>query len=250
MSWSTEDLLDHNIPLWVQLANRFRAAIEAEEFLEGEVLPSESQIVSRFGVSRSTARNALNQLEHEGLVLRQSGKGTTVLPPKVELPLNLLTSFSEDMRSRGLDPGYGALRVRIDEMSPDAANALSGVAGEPALSVERLLLANGSAIGLSASWLSPAVVPARTPVDNHDLLAKSLYGWLEAVHEIRIAGGTEIIEAAIADDHIAEALDVPVGSPLLFATRIARAVDGAPVEYVERQYRADRYRYRIELVRP
>ncbi|MGV9799048.1 GntR family transcriptional regulator [Mycobacterium sp. NPDC003449] len=250
MSWSTEDLVDDNVPLWVQLANRFRAGIDAEEFLEGDVLPSESQIVARFRVSRSTARNALNQLEHEGLVLRRSGKGTTVLPPKVEQPLNLLRSFSEDMRHRGLEPGYGRLRVYCDEMPTAAAGALGGAAGEPTLRVERLLLANGSAIALSTSWLAPAAVPARTPVDNHPLLEKSLYGWLEAVHEIRIAGGTEVIEAAVTDKPLAAALDVAVGSPLLVATRTARAVDGAPIEYVERQYRADRYRYRIELVRP
>lgn len=250
MSWSTEDLVDDNVPLWVQLANRFRTAIEAEEFLEGDVLPSESQIVARFGVSRSTARNALNQLEHEGLVLRRSGKGTTVLAPKVEQPLNLLRSFSEDMRSRGLEPGYRGLLVCTDEMPSVAAHALGREAGEPVLRVERVLLANGSAIALSTSWLSPAAVPARTPVDNHELLESSLYGWLEAVHEIRITDGTEVIDAAVADEHIATALDVLPGSPVLVATRTARAPDGTPIEYVERQYRADRYRYRIELVRP
>lgn len=250
MSWSSEDLLVENVPLWVQLADRFRAAIGAEEFHEGDVLPSESQIVSRFRVSRSTARNALNQLEHEGLVLRQSGKGTIVLPPKVEQPLNLLKSFSEDMRARGLEPGYRELNVTVDDLPSAAAHALDGEIGQPALRVERTLLANGSAIAFSTSWLSPALVPARTPVDNHELLATTLYGWLEAVHEIRIAGGTEIIEAAVADNHIATALDLRANSPVLVAIRTARSADGAPVEYVQRQYRADRYRYRIELVRP
>src|SRR6188768_2744460 len=104
MAWNDADLAKSAMPLWAQIAERLRTAIADGEFTEGDDLPSESLLVARFGVSRATARNALSQLANEGLVERRSGKGTTVLPARVELPLNLLSSFAEDMRSRGMRP--------------------------------------------------------------------------------------------------------------------------------------------------
>ncbi|MGO1972931.1 MAG: GntR family transcriptional regulator [Propionibacteriaceae bacterium] len=250
MSWDDEGLVIGTMPLWAQIADRLRAGIAKGEFVEGDVLPSEAQIMGRFEISRATARAGLNQLASEGLVERRSGKGTRVLPSKVELPLNLLSSFSEDMNSRGLKPGYGEVTITVEPLEGHVAEALETRTGVRAVRVERLLLANKKVIAHSTSWLSPAFIPASDAPNAQAITRGPLYQWLEVEHGFRVTHGTEVIEGGVADAELAERLGIAAGSAVLIANRTARIRDGKPIEYVERQYRADRYRYRIELVRP
>lgn len=88
------------IPLWFQIVERLRGAIEGGEFGVGEKVPSESDLNRKFGVSRTTARAALDQLEHEGLIIRRSGKGSIVVPKRIDQPLKALAGFGQDMRAR------------------------------------------------------------------------------------------------------------------------------------------------------
>src|ERR1700735_2594676 len=106
MSWNDENLLPDASPLWRQIADRLRRSIAAGEFRPGDVLPSETEINATFQVSRATARASLERLRQEGLIRRQSGRGSTVLAPKVEEPVNDLASVSEEMRKGGLGPSY------------------------------------------------------------------------------------------------------------------------------------------------
>src|SRR6266851_5454848 len=102
MKWNTQDLDAGPVPLWAQIADRLRTAVEAGVFCPGDKLPGEADLNRRFGVSRTTARAALDRLEQEGRIMRRSGRGSIVLPPRVERPLNLLSSFAEDMHNCGL----------------------------------------------------------------------------------------------------------------------------------------------------
>lgn len=250
MAWDEGALTNGALPLWAQIADRLRGGIRDGEFAVGDDLPSESQLVARFEISRATARNALNQLATEGLVERRSGKGTRVLPSRVELPLNLLSSFSDDMTSRGLQPGYGQVHVSVEPADPQVADALGAEVGTPVVRVERQLLANGAALAYSTSWMSSDVVPTDAVDEVRTFATGSLYRWLEEKCGVRLTHGTELIESGVADEHLALRLGISPGDPVLNATRIARAEDGSPVEYAQRSYRADRYRYRVELVRP
>jgi len=250
MTWDKADLQLGEIPLWVQLAERFREEIGRGVFPEGSDLPSEAQIVARFNISRATARNALNRLASEGLVVRRSGKGTTVLPTRVEQPLNLLSSFSEDMNSRGFEPGYKEIAVSVDRVDQYVADALGVDLGTEVIRIERLLLANHVAMAHSTSWLSPAFVALDQLPMAQKLGSNPLYVWLEHTRAVKITQGTEIIAAKVVDATLGKQLGVPAGSAVLDARRTARVEDGRAVEHVQRQYRADLYRYRIELVRP
>jgi GntR family transcriptional regulator len=249
MAWNDTDLATGTTPLWAQLAERLRTGIHDGEFPEGANLPSETQLTERFQISRATARNALSRLATEGLVERRSGKGTRVLPPKVEIPLNRLSSFSDDMESRGLVPGYGDISASVEAANERVAAALDLDAGAEVIKLERTLLANAAPIAHSTSWLSPDVVPTAT-LEATALVAKhSLYQWLETQHNIRITHGTEVIEGGVADGALAADLNISPGSAVLNVLRTARTGSGDAVEYAERSYRADRYRYTVELVR-
>jgi GntR family transcriptional regulator len=247
--WDDEDLAGGPVPLWFQISQRLTTALEKGEFVRGEALPSETALTKRFAVSRTTARAALDHLESAGLIERRSGRGSIVLPPKVDQPLNLLTSFGEDMRARGLRPGYRDVDTEVLPAVAEVAAALGVEPHTSVLRVSRLHLADDDPIALSSSYLAPAAVPAETPVDAESL-STSLYTWLETERGVRIAEGTEVIESDVADAETAARLQVDVGAAVLVARRTARDSTGTPVEYAVRRYRADRYRYRIELSRP
>jgi GntR family transcriptional regulator len=250
MSWDDEDLASGPVPLWFQIAERLRTAVEKGEFLPGDRLPPESALERRFGVSRTTARAAMEQLVHEGLITRKSGKGSTVQPRRVDQPLNLLASFSEDMRARGLVPSYRTLRVKRAAATSDVASELGIDRGERVVCIERLLLADGTPLATSTSWLPPWVTAAGRLPTTARLDSGSLYEWLDVECGARIAAGTEFIEAGVADADVASLLEISKSSPVLRAARTARTVDGRAVEYAVLHYRADRYRFRVDMVRP
>jgi GntR family transcriptional regulator len=250
MSWNSASLIEGPLPLWSQIADRLRSALERGEFVSGDRLPSEAELNEAFGVSRSTARAALDKLENEGRITRRSGKGSIVLAPRVDQPLNLLASFAEDMRARDLTPSYLTRSVDIAVATKDVAEALGLDIGTRLGMIDRLLLANSVVIGLSLSWLSPVAVSLSDLPTLAELDSGSLYRWIERHSGRRIAGGSEFIEAVNANEQIAASLDVASHAAVLLARRISRAADGQPIEYAMLYYRPDLYRFRIELTRP
>jgi GntR family transcriptional regulator len=247
--WNETELTSGPLPLWWQISDRLRRAIEHGEFKAGDVLPSETQLNEVFGVSRTTARAALDRLEQEGLIIRKAGKGSVVLDPKVEQPLSRLSSFAEDMRQRGLGASYTTYGVGMDPAPTDVAQGLAIEDGRPALHITRLLKADGQPMGMSHSWINPEVLGAVAAPQPADLDNRSLYDWLETNLSARIIGGSETIEAAITDPRLSRQLDVPRGSAVLVARRRSHGVDRRPIEYAIVYYRADRYRFTIDLVR-
>jgi GntR family transcriptional regulator len=250
VTWDSKDLESGPIPLWHQVAERLRAAIARGEFREGDALPSEAVLNRRFGISRTTARAALDALENERLVIRQSGRGSIVLPPPADVPLNLLASFEEDMRSRGLEPSYRTESIRQVKASAEVAAGLAVDRDTWVTRIERLLCASGRPLAFSIAWLSPTVLNGVKPPTRDYLDSGSLYAWLERECGARIAAGTQYIEAGAADDRIASWLAVPTASPILIARRSSQTMDNLKVEYVVNHYRADLYRFCVELVRP
>lgn len=250
MAWDDEELLVGAIPLWFQISERLVTALDKGEFEIGDALPSEAELNRRFGVSRTTARAALDHLETQGLIERRSGRGSIVLPPKVDQPLQRMSSFAEDMQARGWTPGYAEPEANIVRASGDVAGALDIDRSSRVVFFSRLLLANDEPIGVSESWLSPVAVPATKSLLRQVTEAKSLYTWLETERGFRISGGSEVIEAGIAGEALSEKLRIDLGAPVLIARRAAHDANGVPIEYVCRHYRADRYRYRTELQRP
>jgi GntR family transcriptional regulator len=249
MPWDSEDLVPGPVPLWFQISERLYASLEKGEFGVGDALPSEAELGRRFSVSRTTARTALGSLAKRGLIEQKSGRGSIVLPRRVEQPLNLLSSFNEDMRARGLKPGYRDVQVDTAPAPADAVAELGLVDDQAVVRIRRVLLADDAPIAVSESWLSPNVLRPDAPLPDVRSIA-SLYVWLERQHGVRVTSGREVIEGGVADAHLAEVLETTSGSAVLVARRTACDHQGAPLEYAVRHYRADRYRYRIELTRP
>lgn len=249
MTWDDGRLQDGPVPLWHQIAERLRAAIANGDFRPGDALPSEAELNARFGVSRTTARASLDRLKEDGLITRRSGRGSIVLAPRVEQPLNRLSSFGDDMRRRGLAPSYETVSIRRQATTREAARALGVEPRADAPRIRRLLKADGWPIGFSDSWIAPRVLGTDALPGRDRLDTGSLYAWLESEHGARIGGGHEIIDATGANARLAAALDVAEGAPLLVARRTCHDPSGRPIEHAVIHYRPDRYRFHVELVR-
>lgn len=243
--------LDENAPtpLWFQIAERLRCAVEAGTFAPGDTLPSEAQLNRQFGVSRATSRAALNQLETAGLIVRRSGKGSIVLRKRVDQPVEEMAGFSEDMRRRGLVPSYRVLEAGQKPAPVDVAEALEVTPKTEVFQSRRLLLADGEPIGMAISWLPPRLFRTQPYPTSKELENGSLYAWLEKNCGVTIKRAREYIEATGTDILLAEKLDVPAGFPLLVARRQSFDVQNKPAEYVILCFRSDRYRFHLEVRR-
>ncbi|MGI9254866.1 MAG: GntR family transcriptional regulator [Thermomicrobiales bacterium] len=236
-------------PLYRQLATVLRRSIASGEARPGDRLPSESQLIGSYAVSRITVRQALAELEREGLVERSAGRGTFVREPRRPVPwLPKLSGFGDLVRAAGMTPGYEVIEAGWGE-PPDAIRAEFGGDAGPAWLVERVLLADGAAVGMHESWL-PGPIVASDPVrfGREALETGSLFAALDAVG----APAHRAVEQpapAMASARQARLLGMPHGALL---QRIARRVfdrTGRLVLAESDHYRPDAYAYRIELVR-
>lgn len=205
-------------------------------------MPSERELASRYGLSRMTARQAVEHLVSEGRLYRVQGKGTFVASPKIDIPLRL-TSFTEDMRARGMDPGARDLGRRAIPATAAVARELGIDLGATVYAIERLRTADGVPMALERSH-----IPARLAPDllEMSLENRSLYELLGATYGLVLDHGDQVIEAGIADSGDAGLLGLGPGSAVLLLQRRTWA-GSVVVEYAVSTYRADRYQLRASL---
>lgn len=213
----------------------------------GDRLPTEPELEKLLAVSRGTIRRAFDDLEREGVVSRQPGRGTFVAQRRMLRPLSELTSFSEHLRSLGLDPGSTLVSYRQVD---DDRGGDHFPAGTPLVRIVRLRTANREPVGVHTVFL-PAALAGRIGF-TRDVLRRtpevSLYGALASAGvEIDIA--REDITARLATARERELLDLPEPSPVLEVVRRTYDAAAQPVELVRAVYRADRYDYVIWLRR-
>lgn len=247
MAWNTGTLAEEGAPKWFQIAGILRQAISQGEFAPGSAMPTEAQLNDTFGISRTTARAALNKLVQEGLISRRSGVGSVVLVPRVDQPVSQIRGFTEDMLGRGLQPSFEVLEAGWGSATGEAAHGLGLASSDRPFRSVRLYKANDRLIGHSISWVRPDIFGSTPPPSREFLAHGSLYSWLRENLAVDIRGGVEFIEAQSASSEVAHQLQIEPGTAVLVVTRIAKAAGDLPIEFVVVTYRADRYRFRLEL---
>ncbi|MDG4833269.1 GntR family transcriptional regulator [Solwaraspora sp. WMMD1047] len=227
-----------------QLRSHLQNLIE-RQLAPHERLPTERDLAQEFGVSRMTVRQALERLENERLVYRVRGAGTFVARPAITKSIEL-TSFSDDMRRRGLQPGS---HLRTAESVPAGASvgfALGLSPSHEVVHLERVRTADGVPMCVEHTYLSAAVVPGLLdqPFDG------SLYDLLRDLYHIRLVRAEQSIRATVLEEETAGLLQVPPFSPALLVERTTYDQRDRPVERATSTYRGDRYAFQIEVVRP
>ncbi|MFD2078531.1 GntR family transcriptional regulator [Actinopolymorpha cephalotaxi] len=201
-----------------------------------ERLPTERQLCADLGVSRLTVRRAVEQLVGEGVVYRIQGSGTYVAEPSIR-KRELLSSFSDDMRTRGLAPGAKLLRAEQVVAGAREGWRLGVSPGEPLVHLVRLRLANAVPMCLEDVWLVAGLVPdlLDSPVEG------SLYETLLARYRITLDRAEQEVRATVVDREQAALLEVPALTPALLVERVTYDVRGRAVELARSLYRGDRY---------
>jgi len=235
--------IDHRspVPKYSQLREILLDLVETELDAD-QSIPSERELSSRFGLSRMTVRQAVDHLVSEGRLYRVQGKGTFVARPKIEMPLRL-TSFTEDMRARGMEPGSRDLDRRTDPASAHLARALQIAPGDPVHVIERLRTADGIPMAVERSHVPEAVAPG---LGAEPLAGRSLYEVL-ATYGVLLDRGEQTIEAGIADPTDAALLDLPGAAAAVLLLQRRSFAGDRPVEFVVSTYRADRYQLHVAL---
>ena len=209
----------------------------------GDAIPSERQLGIDLGVSRLTVRAALDELVREGYLVRRRGAGTFVAEPKVAKGIDI-TSFSDDMRARGLTPGSRTIDVRTIPAGARLGRILHVSPSEPVMAVKRLRLADDEPMAIELLHVRASLVPGLT---GADLELNSFYDLLVSRYEVAIVGGTQTVEPTVTNEEESAALGVPLHSPALLFERVTRSSAGDVVEYTSSTYRGDRYRLVTEI---
>lgn len=223
----------------IELALREQVAHAAP----GDPLPSDAELCARFGVSRMTARQAVQQLAVEGLLYRKPGHGTFVAERhRHHRPMDRFLSFSDEMRSRGATPSSRLLEAGRAEPSRAEAAGLELAPGELVVRIHRVRLADGVPMAIERVALPPSCAG----VLDQDLASVSLHAALTAMgRRPAVARGAVTARLATADE--AELLDVAPRSPLLVEERTVTDDQGRPLEVTESRYSGERYVFDVEL---
>ncbi|WP_233548597.1 GntR family transcriptional regulator [Galactobacter valiniphilus] len=218
-------------------------AVLHQQSKPGDPFPSERELAEALQVSRATLRAATDGLVSRGALERLPGLGTFV-PRGTGAPKVSLTSFSEDMRRRGLHPSSRVLRFEGSTATGWLAREMGLEVGAPVVYLQRLLLADGEPMAVDENYL-PA---ARLPGLEHERAPHSLYAFLRERYGVTLEWGEDQVEAIPASLVQARLLGVGEGAPLLQLVRHAYAGDTL-MNYSACFYRADRYRLSVPLTR-
>lgn len=213
---------------------------------DGAQLPPERELSERLDVARETLRRCLRELELEGLLQRRQGAGTFVSgQPVIKQPQ--LLSFSEDMQARGLTPSSEVLSLRTLGATAKIAQKLQLPPGSPLLEIRRLRMANDEPMALETVYLSKTLV---ADLELSQLTSGSLYALLSSHFGIQLRSAAQEIQATVLTEEEAEILEVPAFSPSLLVARVTLSSSGQAIEYAKSLYRADRYRFEVNVERP
>jgi GntR family transcriptional regulator len=226
-----------------QRETRERVLELIEPLSVGDAIPSERQLGVDLSVSRLTVRAALDELVREGYLVRRRGAGTFVAEPKVAKGIDI-TSFSDDMRARGLTPGSRTLDMREIPAGARLGRILHVSPSESVLAVKRLRLADGEPMAIELLHTRLSLVPGLTAAE---LETNSFYDLLGDRYGISIVGGTQTVEPTVTNEEESAALGVPLHSPALLFERVTRSTEGDVVEFTSSTYRGDRYRLVTEI---
>lgn len=229
-------------PLYILLQRHIREAIRSGDLRPRDVLPSERDMAVRLGLSRVTVRKALHGLSEAGLLVQKRGSGNYIAkaPPRVEQSLARLTSFSEDMRRRGLQGASQWLLREIGPCTPVEAMRLALSPSDRVVRLRRLRLANDVPMAIELATLAERDLP------DPEAATQSLYEVLDArgLSPVRAVQRISAVNLSAAD---AALLGVFEGAAALGMERITFLADGRPVEFTHSLYRGDAYDFITEL---
>jgi GntR family transcriptional regulator len=238
-------LRTNRVPLSAQAQEYLLNLIENGAYQAGEQLPSEADLASQLGISRPTLREALRNLEQDGLILRKHGVGTFVAPGyehRLESGLERLESILELANRQGLDVKCAALRVSREQAGPELGAKLDVDPGILLTSIRRAIVVGGVPIAYMIDLVLPS---ALSPADVDDRFNGSVLDLLRQKPDLRIGHGIADIIAVDADRFLTDNLEVELGQAVLLMEEIIYDVEGNPVEFSRNYFVPEFFQFRV-----
>ena len=228
-----------NSPVYIQIHNEIKKAIEAGKWKVGERIPAERELSTEFSVSRMTLRQAISTLVDEGILERKVGSGTYVASQKVQEKVSGVTSFTELTEAQGKKPSSRTISYHTSEPSLSEIEKLQLNDGDLVLRMERIRFADAVPI-----CYETATIPEKLVRDfSKSEVTKSLYKTLEEKAGLMIGRAEQTVSAMLASEKVSEYLDIKRGDAILRLHQLSYAQDGTPFEYVRTQYVGERFEF-------
>ncbi len=239
------------LPKYHQIYLVLREQLDEGRFAEG--LPGELALMAQFGVARVTVRRALERLSGEGLISRNPGRRTRPVPPALPVEQRAgdgmeranLRGLLENLVTMGLHTSVKVIDVATVSASSQVAEALQLTLGDPVQKAVRVRSTRAGPLSHITTYV-PAEVARR--FGRRELAKKPILLLLEE-SGVKVGRAHQTISARLADNVLAEHLEVSVGSALLAVRRLIYDDAERPVQWLHGFYRPDRYSYEMQLSR-
>ncbi|MBN1262679.1 MAG: GntR family transcriptional regulator [Anaerolineae bacterium] len=236
------------IPLYVQLKDALKEKVRQGILKPGVRLASERDLCDEYDISRTTVREALRELEQEGLISTVAGRGTFIASPDEEPALNVevtIEGFSADMRRQGLAPSSVVLDLSLLAAPPRRIAEVMGLPlDSEVVRIKRLRLVNKTPLALHLVYLNHCLCPN---ILHHNLAEVSLFNLLRHEYNLEIAGADERAYAALANKDELNLLNLAPPAAVLRTERVTYMETGEVLEYAKATYCGDWYRLKTHI---
>jgi len=236
---------DSSQPLYSQIKENLRQRILDGDYAAHERLPSESDLMKVFGVSRITVRQALRDLHADGLVFSVQGKGTFVSRPKAVQDIQRLQGFGEAMTPQGFETSTRVVGVQEIRAPAQVAEALNVNRSAKVVELKRIRYLNREPISLDNSFFPREIGHGLLDRD----LTRDIFPMLENECGIGLGHADLKIEAIIADEDLAHYLNIEAGLSVLRIQRLVFSQAGDPIDFEFLSYRGDAFQYQLRVDR-
>lgn len=230
-------------PLYAQLKAIIQEKVENEEWRSNEMIPSENELASGYGISRMTARSVISQLVAEGILYRVQGKGTFVCEDKIEMTSLSYAGIRSQLEKKGYNVETRLLDVQQTPARGGAAQRLGIAPGSMVYEIRRIRIANKIPVSYHHSFIPVTICKG---LEKYDLQKEQLCDIMSVHYGLRRTYSVETLESYLADDQKAEVLGIGYGFPLILLQDIIFDAVRVAFEYSRIYFRGDKVTLRFE----
>ncbi|KQL52938.1 GntR family transcriptional regulator [Heyndrickxia shackletonii] len=234
---------DNRLPLYYQLMDIIQGKIERGELKENDRLPSERELCEMYQVSRTTVRQTMQELEKEGFIYKEHGKGSFVAPKVINQSLVKFYSFTEEMKKVGKIPSSVVVDFQLVPCDAKAAKVLNIPVEDHVYKIIRLRLADDEPMMYETSYLPLVRFPN---LRKEDLENIPMYNLFREKYNVVITKANESFKAVMATKEEAAKLKIDTKEPSLLIRRVTYEGNSV-IEYTISIARGDKFTYSVEL---
>jgi len=234
------------MPLYSRIRDELRAQIISGVYQAHDRLPSESELIAQYGVSRITVRHALSELEKEGVLFKIAGKGVFVSKPKPFQSLTRLQGFAEAMSRQGHEIYNRVVAINHIAANAEIAAKLNIRERDTVTEIRRVRFLNREPVSFDVTYVQPHIGHR---LAREDLATRDIFLIIENDYGIALGFADLTIDAVIATEELAQLLQIRTGDAVLRVARLTHTAQGTPLDFEYLYCRSDNFQFRLRVER-